>query len=172
MTRLHDLRRSPSTLALAALAVALVVVAVIVVGPADPASGSRERIVSVRRGVVQSTVSGTGNLQPAHQVDLDFQTSGRVKAIYVKAGEHVSAGQLLARIDDSSQRVAVAQAKADLATAKDQLASAQGGGATASAGGTANASASAGGVTTANASATAGGGATTTASATARATVA
>ena len=86
------MRRRPAliTVALAALAAAAVVGAVVVVG--SPATTSaQERTVTVARGVIQSTVSGSGNLEPANQADVDFATSGEITHIYVKAGQHVPA---------------------------------------------------------------------------------
>ena len=56
------------------------------------------------KGVVQSTVTGSGNLAPAKQLDLDFGTSGKVTKVYVTEGEHVSQGQLIARITSAGQR--------------------------------------------------------------------
>jgi macrolide-specific efflux system membrane fusion protein len=116
-------RPSPTLIALSALAATAVAIAAIVVG-SPVATADSGRTVAVARGVIQSTVSGSGNLAPANQLELNFGTSGDVTKIPVEEGEHVSKGQLLARIDDSSAKVAVAQAKADLASADDQQASA------------------------------------------------
>ena len=70
---------APTTIVLAALVIAAIVVAVVVVG-SPAASSTHERTVTVARGVVQSTVSGSGNLAPANQLDLDFDTSGEITA--------------------------------------------------------------------------------------------
>ena len=114
-------RRPPlAVLALAAVTVAVVVIAILAVG-SPSASTAREREVKVARGVVQSTVSGSGSLSPANQLALNFKTSGVVTHVYVKAGEHVSEGELLATLDSSSAEVSLAQAKADLQTAQDNL---------------------------------------------------
>src|SRR4051812_8823009 len=101
------------TIAFGALTAAAVVAAVLVVG-SPSASSAQERTVTVSRGIVQSTVSGSGNLEPANQLDLDFGTSGEITHIYVKEGDHVARDQLLATIDSSSAKVDLAQAKADL----------------------------------------------------------
>ena len=114
---------APALIALSAVAVVAIAAAVSVVG-SPPATASSGRTVAVTRGVVQSTVSGAGNLAPANQLELNFGSSGKVTKIYVEPGEHVSQGELLARVDDSSANVAVAQAKAALATAEDTQASA------------------------------------------------
>ena len=88
-------RPALTTVALAALAAAAVAGAVVVVG--SPAtSTAQERTATVARGVIQSAVSGSGNLAPANQVDVDFATSGEITHIYVKAGQHVARDELLA----------------------------------------------------------------------------
>src|SRR5215468_4160867 len=99
------MRRPPlTTIALGIVAAAAVVVAVLVVGGSPAASSTRERTVTVARGVVQSTVSGSGNLAPANQSEVDFGTSGTVTKIYVHEGEHVGEDEVLAKIDDSSAK--------------------------------------------------------------------
>ena len=113
-------RPALTTIALGALAAAAVVGAVLVVG--SPATSSaQERTVTVARGVIQSTVSGSGNLEPANEADVDFATSGEVTHVYVKEGQHVSRDEILAKIDPDAANVALAQAEADLQSAQDAL---------------------------------------------------
>ena len=69
-------------------------------------------------------------LARANTRDLDFATSGEITHIYVKEGQHVSEDQLLATIDDSSQKVDLAEAKADLQSAQDTLDEVQSGSST------------------------------------------
>jgi multidrug efflux pump subunit AcrA (membrane-fusion protein) len=108
------------TVALAALAAAAVVGAVVVVG--SPASTStQERTATVARGVVQATVSGSGNLEPANEADVDFATSGEITHVYAKEGQHVSEDEILAKIDPDAANVELAQAEADLQSAQDAL---------------------------------------------------
>ena len=105
-------RPALTTLALAALAAAAIVGAVLVVG--SPATSSaQERTATVERGVIQSTVSGSGNLEPANEADVDFATSGEITHIYVKAGQHVSKDEILAKVDPASANVDLAQAEAE-----------------------------------------------------------
>src|SRR5262249_33439210 len=112
------------TVLLGAAAVAAVVIAVLSVGTKSQATVS-ERTGTVSKGVVQTIVSGSGNLQPARQQDVNFGTSGRITHIYVSEGDHVSEGQMLARLDDASQRVDLAQADAQLVDARDALTQAE-----------------------------------------------
>jgi multidrug efflux pump subunit AcrA (membrane-fusion protein) len=121
-TARRGLPLAPLLLSLAAAAA--VVVAVLTVGSDSQATVS-ERIVTVSQGVVQSIVSGSGNLEPANQLDVNFGTTGRITKIYVKEGDHVSKGDLLAKLEDASQRVDLAQAQAQLVDAQDALTEAE-----------------------------------------------
>jgi multidrug efflux pump subunit AcrA (membrane-fusion protein) len=107
---------------LGALCVAAIVAAFLVVGPASQSATALSRTVTVSEGVVQSTVSGSGNLQAASQLNLGFKTSGVVTHIYVTQGEHVSAGQLIATLNPQSAEVTLEQAKATLQAAEANLA--------------------------------------------------
>ncbi|UTI65483.1 HlyD family efflux transporter periplasmic adaptor subunit [Paraconexibacter antarcticus] len=115
--------RRPSLveLAVGAVATAGVIVAATSVGSSTARTSPREQLVAVKRGVVESTVSGTGNLSPSSERELNFGASGTVTKVYVRAGQHVGTGQLLARIDDASARVDLAAAEATLASAQDTL---------------------------------------------------
>ncbi len=130
--------------ALGALCAGAIVAAVLVVGPASGSQATVTRTAAVAQGVVQSTVSGSGNLQAISQLNLGFKTSGSVTQIYVSQGQHVVQGQLLATLDPQSAEVTLEQAKANLQSAAANLAkeeetdgasSPQGEGSTASGGG-------------------------------------
>jgi multidrug efflux pump subunit AcrA (membrane-fusion protein) len=97
----------------------------VVGGNGTPAVQVSTRMATVTRGVVQTIVSGSGNLEPARQQDVEFATTGRVTHVYVHTGEHVDKGDLIARVDSSTQRVAVDKANADLVDAEDALTKAQ-----------------------------------------------
>jgi multidrug efflux pump subunit AcrA (membrane-fusion protein) len=108
---------------LGALCVAAVVVAVLVVGPASGSqAGTTGRTVTVTKGVVQSTVSGSGNVQAAVQLDLGFKTGGVVTRILIAPGAHVTQGELLAELNPKSAEVTLEQAKASLQAAEASLA--------------------------------------------------
>jgi multidrug efflux pump subunit AcrA (membrane-fusion protein) len=119
-------RRRPGALtALLVVVAAGTVVAAVLSLRSTPTTRVSERTVTVSKGVIQTVVSGSGNLAPAKQVDVDFATSGKITKIYTKAGAHVSKGELLARIDNRSQKVDVAKAEAALVDAQDALTKAQ-----------------------------------------------
>jgi multidrug efflux pump subunit AcrA (membrane-fusion protein) len=123
--------------ALAALCAGAIVAAILLVGPTAPAASTQSRVVTVAEGVVQSTVSGSGNLAPAVQLNLGFKTSGVVRDIYVSPGQQVTPGQLIAELNPKSAEVALEQARANLQSAEAALVQAeQSGGETSSAGST------------------------------------
>jgi multidrug efflux pump subunit AcrA (membrane-fusion protein) len=107
--------------ALVVVSIALIVFGVLAIGPASQSSGQGTRTTTVQRGVVQSTVSGSGNIQAAGQLNLGFKTGGTVTHIYVKQGQHVNEGQLLATLDPQSAEVTLEQAKASLQSADASL---------------------------------------------------
>jgi HlyD family secretion protein len=87
-----------------------------------------------RKGDLVIYASGTGTLTALDEVDLGFKTSGEVKEINVEVGDKVSAGDVLAVIDDSSTQIKYTQAKrtlleltsvASVAAAEEAVAAAQ-----------------------------------------------
>jgi HlyD family secretion protein len=107
---------------LAALCVGAIVAAALVVGPGSSGSTAATRVVSAQEGVVQSTVSGSGNIQPISQLNLGFKTSGVVNRIYVSEGQHVTKGQLVAELNPKSAEVTLEQSRASLQAAEASLA--------------------------------------------------
>ena len=77
--------------------------------------------VPVQRATVVSTVSADGNIAPAQEVSLGFETGGRLMALYVREGSRVRRGQVLARIEDRPAHAQVDSARADLASADAAL---------------------------------------------------
>ncbi len=104
------------------LCVCAITAAILVVGPASGSQTAATRTARAALGVVQSTVSGSGNLQPASQLNLGFKANGTVTRIYVTQGEHVTEGRLLAELDPSSAEVTLEQARAALLSAEANLA--------------------------------------------------
>ena len=90
-------------------------------------AASAQLTATVKRGIVQSSVSATGNVTEATSASANFATSGTITAVYASIGEHVKAGQALAKIDPTTARNTLTSAEANLATAKSQLASAESG---------------------------------------------
>jgi len=70
---------------------------------------------TVRQGSLILYASGTGTLIAADEDTATFEISGDVIELTVRVGDEVEAGQLLARLDDSSLQEALAEAERDLA---------------------------------------------------------
>lgn len=58
---------------------------------------------------------------PAEQTPIAFRRAGEIQDVFVKAGEVVKQGQMLAKLDDSKERQAVNDAKAQFTLAVRQL---------------------------------------------------
>lgn len=69
---------------------------------------------TVEKRDIRQEVNVTGRVKPSSSVDLALEKSGRIVAAYAKVGSHVTAGQLLVKLDDSELTAQLAKAKADL----------------------------------------------------------
>jgi HlyD family secretion protein len=112
-------------LGLVAVLVAAVVAAVVELGPPSQTTRTSTEVVTATKGVIQSTVTGTGNLEPGTDVEANFQTSGTLQHLYVKDGDHVSKGQLIATLDPTAAQLTVEQAESNLTSAEDNLTNAE-----------------------------------------------
>jgi HlyD family secretion protein len=79
----------------------------------------------VARGDISVSVSATGTVNPVNQVTVGSQVSGTLEKVYVDFNDHVTRGQLLAKIDPRNYTSALQQAKANLASAQASLTQAQ-----------------------------------------------
>jgi HlyD family secretion protein len=87
---------------------------------------SAMQLITVKRGNVTEVVSASGTVQAPKEISLNFAGGGeRLSAINVKVGDHVKTGQVLASLDDSTARVQVSNAEANLTAAKSKLSEAQ-----------------------------------------------
>lgn len=90
----------------------------------DRKPGGRELNV---RGVVmkeQSLTDGlfvSGSVIPDEQVDLSFETSGKITAIYFREGARVAKGQLLAKINDAPLQAELRRLEAQLKLFQDRM---------------------------------------------------
>ena len=75
---------------------------------------------------ITQTISTTGTVASPSTYNLNFLTSNApVSAIYVKVGQRVQAGQVLAKLDDSAEQIQLQQAEAGVMEAKASLMSAE-----------------------------------------------
>ncbi len=84
-------------------------------------AASALNLYTVARRTVAASITGSGNLVPDVQANVNFKVAGTLTAIDVHVGDHVSAGQTLATIDSSAEQAALAQAQANASTAAANL---------------------------------------------------
>ncbi|MFI8417418.1 efflux RND transporter periplasmic adaptor subunit [Serratia sp. NPDC078593] len=75
---------------------------------------------AVSRGNIEKSVLATGILKPALQVNVGAQVNGQLKKLYVKQGDRVKRGQLLAEIDPTLQNNELRKSEAQLQSAVAQ----------------------------------------------------
>ena len=89
------------------------------------AADSGYRTAPVARGDIRVVISATGTLSAISTVDVGSQISGLVTEVLADFNDHVSEGQVLARIDPSTYEAQINEGSAAVASARANLASAQ-----------------------------------------------
>jgi membrane fusion protein, macrolide-specific efflux system len=110
---------------LAVVAGAVIVIGITEVGTPTSSARTSKETVTAENGVVQNTVSGSGNVEPGVDQAVNFATSGTLQSVSVKVGQHVKKGQLIATLDPSADELTLEQAQESLTAAEDELKSAQ-----------------------------------------------
>ncbi|MEU6781705.1 biotin/lipoyl-binding protein [Nonomuraea angiospora] len=88
-------------------------------GTGQAAGQTAVRTVTASRGSVVASVSASGAVESSKSRALSFGTTGTVEKVYVKAGDKVSKGDLLARLDDDAAQESLSAAKATYDEAVD-----------------------------------------------------
>ena len=66
-------------------------------------------VATAQRQDIATYVTLDGQIAPVQESTLSSPQSGNVAAVYVNEGQHVAAGQLVAKLDDSTLRASLAQ---------------------------------------------------------------
>ena len=104
----------------------VVLIIIVIIGKSAGWIGNQESIkVSVakaeKKNIVES-VSANGKIQPEIEVKISSDVSGEIKELYVKEGDSVHAGTLLARIDRELYQSALDRSEATLNNSRANLA--------------------------------------------------
>ena len=75
-------------------------------------------IAATARGGGAAVLQATGYVTARRQATVSAQITGALTEVLIEEGEQVKAGQVLARLDDTAQRAALAQAQAQLKAAE------------------------------------------------------
>jgi HlyD family secretion protein len=81
-------------------------------------------VAQAQRQDIATFVTLDGQIAPVQESTLSSPQSGNVAAIYVNEGQHVSRGQIVAKLDDSTLRASLAQQQAVVQQQSAQLGSA------------------------------------------------
>jgi HlyD family secretion protein len=76
----------------------------------------------VRQDLV-STVSGTGQIKPKTYVNIGATSFGRITHLYVKEGDHVKKGAILAKVESVQPEATVAAQQASIASSRTDISS-------------------------------------------------
>ena len=93
-------------------------------GCKDKEKVAEERVISVNAMVADTETFGekrtyVGTIEASEAITLSFEAGGNVKDVFVKVGDNVHAGQLLARLDKTSVQSSYDAAKSTLKQAED-----------------------------------------------------
>jgi HlyD family secretion protein len=124
-------RKKKIIIAVSAVAViALVVIISVLAGGKEEPEVTTVKVTA--KPELRSTVTASGEIRPVKFINLTSEVSGRIEEIFVKAGDQVTLGQPLVRLDPTqlqssqeAQAAAVQASYSDVQTARQQVISAQ-----------------------------------------------
>lgn len=100
----------------------LVLVLIIVVSIVRAQSGYTKVLTAkVVRQDITSVVSGTGQIKPKTYVNLGATAFGRITHLYVKEGDHVQKGEVVATVENVQPQANVEAQKATIAASKTDI---------------------------------------------------
>src|ERR1700735_1992337 len=101
----------------------VLVLAGIVVGSIIHGQSSITKVATSKaeRQDLTSIVDGTGQIKPKTYVNVGATAFGRITNLYVKEGDHIKAGQLIATVESQQPESAVASQRAVIDTNKTNV---------------------------------------------------
>lgn len=121
-----NLKNKKIRLSLVWIALSLLVAgAAIAFSLSNPTPKTTPLTETIGRGDIEKNVMATGSVKPSLQVNVGAQVNGQLTKLYVKQGDRVKRGQLLAEIDPTLQRNELRRSEAELQSAQAQMQAAQ-----------------------------------------------
>ena len=108
-------------LIISAVVVAIILVAVFVVK--QQSGYTKVLTAKIHHQDLATIVSGTGQIKPKTYANLGATAMGRITHLYVKEGDHVKKGQLVATVENVAQEAQVAGQEAAIAAAQTDISS-------------------------------------------------
>ena len=90
--------------------------AVLLVASCTSEQPPKPNTATVQRAAVTSGVSATGSISAASQQNMGFPNGGQLTNVFVKVGDRVEPGQVLATIDDGNAVLAIGVVRIGAAT--------------------------------------------------------
>jgi len=96
------------------------------VSEVPPPTVARAQVLTIQAEIIKlqsltDKVISTGSTIPDEEVDLSFESSGKIIAIYFKEGTHVKEGDLLAKINDKPLQAQLKKLEAEVPLATDRV---------------------------------------------------
>ncbi len=111
-----------------------VIIAIVIIAAAGITYGAMNKkptveytTADVSRGTLIQSVSETGTITPAKEIDLNFSASGQLTKMNVKVGDQVVPEQIVGEIDSSNLNIRRQEASASLAVSQANVRQAQSG---------------------------------------------
>lgn len=98
----------------------LLLIAAAVVKARQKPKGEEVTVEKTERRSIKETVSASGKIFPETEVKISSDVSGEIIELYVKEGDSVTVGQVLAKIKPDEYQSAVEQGEASVSTARSQ----------------------------------------------------
>jgi RND family efflux transporter MFP subunit len=98
----------------------LMIVLLVLITVSARRSSSKPEI-KVKKGNIDLVVSAEGKVEGSEDVDLAPKTLGRINEIYIKEGDYVKKGDLIAVMENDELKAQVEQAKANVLRAEAEL---------------------------------------------------
>lgn len=94
--------------------------------PVQQSTDSRNKALNVNAQIIKyenltDMFRTTGNMIPDEEVDLSFETSGKITQIFFKEGSSVKKGTLLAKVNDKPLQAELKKLEAQIPLAKDRV---------------------------------------------------
>ncbi|OIR18386.1 macrolide export protein MacA [mine drainage metagenome] len=105
-----------------AVAIVLAVALLAILIPGGSSQPARYVTEEAATGNLVVTISASGTLQPTRSVDVGSELSGTLEAVLVNENDHVTKGQVVARLDTSKLQDAVVKSQAAVAVAEAAVA--------------------------------------------------
>ena len=92
-------------------------------GPSDKKSSKKLHVMGyiISQKTLQDNLQITGSLKPDEEVDLAFETPGKIVNIYFHEGSRVSKGDLLAQVNDAPLQAQLKKLEAQIKLAENRV---------------------------------------------------